>query len=158
MLTQPRTSDKLHSMAENKMVPTAESVQDFLASVEHPVRRQDGETLLALMQRVTGEPAVMWGQSIVGFGSYHYKYASGHEGDAAAVGFSPRKASLSVYGLTYAPGSDALLERLGKHKKAVACVYINKLTDVDMQVLAELIELGYRYMTGNEHESLQSRK
>ena len=77
------------------MVPTGESVEEFLASVEHPVR-QDARTLLALMQEVTGETPVMWGQSIVGFGSYHYKYASGHEGDAAAVGFSPRKASLSV--------------------------------------------------------------
>jgi hypothetical protein len=145
-------------MAENKMVPTGESVQDFLASVEHPVRRQDGETLLTLMHEVTGEPAAMWGQSIVGFGSYHYKYASGHEGDAAAVGFSPRKASLSLYGLTYAPESEALLERLGKHKRAVACVYINKLADVDMQVLAELIGQGYRYMTSTDHESLQSKK
>lgn len=145
-------------MAENKMVPTGGSAEDFLASVEHPVRRQDGETLLALMQQITGEPAAMWGQSIIGFGSYHYKYASGREGDAAAVGFSPRKSSLSLYGLTYAPQSEALLERLGKHKKAVACVYINKLADVDMQVLADLIDLGYRHMTGTDHESLQSGK
>ncbi len=139
------------------MVPTGESVEEFLASVEHPVRRQDGETLLAMMQEVTGQTPVMWGQSIVGFGSYHYKYASGHAGDAAAVGFSPRKASLSVYGLTYAPESEALLERLGKYKKSVACVYINKLADVDMEVLAELIGQGYRYMTTADHQSLQSR-
>ena len=84
------------SMAENKTQATGASVEDFLAAVEHPVRRGDGLRLLALMSGITGKPAQMWGPTIVGFGRYHYKYASGREGDAAAVGFSPRKSSLSL--------------------------------------------------------------
>ena len=89
----------------------------------------------------------MWGPTIVGFGRVHYKYATGREGDTAAVGFSPRKASLSLYGLTNAPGAAALLGRLGKHKTGAGCLYINRLADVDEAVLAELISLGYRYST-----------
>jgi hypothetical protein len=143
-------------MAENKTAPTDVAVEAFLASVEHPVRRQDGETVLELMRDITGQEPVMWGPSIIGFGSYHYKYASGREGDAAAVGFSPRKGNLALYGLTYAPESAPLLERLGKHKTSVACLYVNKLADIDLGVLAELIELGYRTITAAEPESFQS--
>ena len=145
-------------MAENKTAPTDVPVDVFLASVEHPVRRRDGETVLRLMREVTGEEPVMWGPSIIGFGSYHYKYASGREGDAAAVGFSPRKANLALYGLTYAPGSAPLLERLGKHKTGAACLYINKLADIDLDVLRELVQLGYRHMTTTDHESLQGQR
>lgn len=133
-------------MAENKTVPTTASPADYIASVTNERRRQDGEDLLALMERITGEEAVMWGPSMVGFGSYHYKYATGREGDALAVGFSPRTANLALYGLTYAPGVDELLGRLGKHKTGAACLYINKLDDVDLHVLEQLIELGHRYM------------
>jgi Domain of unknown function (DU1801) len=145
-------------MAENKTAPTDVPVEAFLASVEHPVRRQDGETVVELMRDITGQEPVMWGPSIIGFGSYHYKYASGHEGDAAAVGFSPRKGNLALYGLTYAPESAPLLERLGKHKTGAACLYVNKLADVDLEVLKELIELGYRTMTTADHQSLQSQR
>ncbi|MGM0930381.1 MAG: DUF1801 domain-containing protein [Actinomycetota bacterium] len=145
-------------MAENKTAPTDVPVEAFLASVEHPVRRQDGETLVELMRDITGHEPVMWGPSIIGFGSYHYKYASGHEGDAVAVGFSPRKGNLALYGLTYAPESAPLLERLGKHKTGAACLYVNKLADIDLDVLKELIELGYRTMTTADHESLQSQR
>jgi hypothetical protein len=138
-------------MAENrtqtKTQATAASVQEFLAQVEHPVRRADGYRLLDLMSGITGEQAQMWGPTIVGFGRYHYKYDSGREGDAAAVGFSPRKASLSLYGLTYGPESAALLGRLGKHKTGAGCLYVNKLADVDEAVLAELIRLGYGHVT-----------
>lgn len=143
-------------MAENKTAPTDVSVEAFLASVEHPVRRQDGETVVELMRDITGQEPVMWGPSIIGFGSYHYKYASGHEGDAAAVGFSPRKGNLALYGLTYAPESAPLLERLGKHKTGAACLYVNKLADIDLDVLKELIELGYRTITTADAESFQS--
>ncbi|MCU1547127.1 MAG: hypothetical protein JWO29_78 [Arthrobacter sp.] len=134
-------------MAENKTQATGASVDEFLAAVEHPVRRRDGRRLLALMSEVTGEEPRMWGPTIVGFGRYHYKYESGREGDAAAVGFSPRKASLSLYGLTYGPQSAELLGRLGKHKTGAGCLYVNKLDDVDESVLTELIRNGYRQMT-----------
>jgi hypothetical protein len=143
-------------MAENKTAPTDVPVEEFLASVEHPVRRQDGETVVELMREITGQEPVMWGPSIIGFGSYHYKYASGHEGDAAAVGFSPRKGNLALYGLTYAPESAPLLERLGKHKTGAACLYVNKLADIDLDVLKELIKLGYRTITTADSETFQS--
>ena len=145
------------AMAENKTAPTDVPVDEFLAGIEHPVRRADGEALLDLMHQCTGEEPLMWGPSMVGFGSYHYKYASGREGDSLAVGFSPRKPNLALYGLTYAPGSAKLLARLGKHKTGAACLYINKLADVGLDVLRELVTLGYRFMTTHDHESLQSR-
>jgi hypothetical protein len=136
---------------QNKTQATTDSAQEFLAQVEHPVRRADGYRLLDLMSGITGEPAQMWGPTIVGFGRYHYKYDSGREGDAAAVGFSPRKASLSLYGLTYGPEVPGLLARLGKHKTGAGCLYINKLDDVDETVLAELIRNGYRHVTTALH-------
>jgi Domain of unknown function (DU1801) len=138
---------------QNKTQATDASVGEFLAAVEHPVRRADGLRLLELMSKITGEPARMWGQTIVGFGRYHYKYATGREGDAAAVGFSPRKGSLSLYGLTYGPEAAALLGRLGKHKTGAGCLYVNKLADVDEAVLAELIRLGYRHVTTALHQA-----
>jgi hypothetical protein len=134
-------------MAENKTQATGGSVDEFLAAVEHPVRRSDGSRLLALMSGITGQEAQMWGPTIVGFGRYHYRYESGREGDAAAVGFSPRKGSLSLYGLTAAPESAGLLGRLGKHRTGAGCLYVNRLEDVDEAVLAELIRAGYRHMT-----------
>lgn len=139
-------------MSENKTLPTGASVADFLGSIEHPVRRGDGYRLLELMSRITAQPATMWGPSIVGFGSYHYKYASGREGDAAAVGFSPRKSSLSLYGLTYGPDAAALLDRLGKHRTGAGCLYINKLDDIDATVLEELVRQGYRHVTTVLHQ------
>jgi hypothetical protein len=134
-------------MTENKTQVTGASADEFVAGVEHPVRRQDGLRLLDLMAELTGEGAEMWGPTIVGFGRVHYKYATGREGDMPAVGFSPRKASLSLYGLTNAPESVGLLARLGKHKTGAGCLYVNKLADVDEAVLAELITLGYRHLS-----------
>jgi hypothetical protein len=125
-------------MAETKTKPTGASVDAFLDSVAHPVRRADGKAVRDMMERITGEPAVMWGPSIVGFGSYHYRYASGHEGDACRIGFSPRSANL----VFYVGGFDdyeALLARLGRHKRSKACLYLNKLADVDMAVLEEIV-------------------
>jgi len=139
-------------MAENKTQATEASVEDFLDGVENPARRRDGLRLLALMKENTGEAAVMWGPSIVGFGSYHYRYESGREGDTVAVGFSPRKGSLSLYGLTYAPEAAELLPRLGKHKIGAGCLYITKLEDVDEAVLAELIRAGHRHSTTVMHQ------
>ena len=122
-------------------------MEEFLAAVEHPVRHRDGLRLLEMMKEITGEQPEMWGPTIVGFGQYHYRYASGREGDAAAVGFSPRKASISLYGLTDGPEAAGLLPRLGKHKTGACCLYVNKLADVDEAVLAELITTGYRHVT-----------
>jgi hypothetical protein len=125
-------------MAETKTRPTIQSVDAFLEVVDHPVRREDGKILRQLMERITGEPAVMWGPSIVGFGTYHYKYATGHEGDMCRVGFSPRSGKLVLYVGGF-DGYDALLEPLGKYKRSQACLYLNKLADVDLTVLEQII-------------------
>jgi len=138
-------------MAENKTQPTAVPVDEFLAAVEHPGRRADSFELLELMGSVTGQEAVMWGPGIIGFGSYHYRYASGREGDATAVGFSPRKANLALYGLTYGPDAERLLPALGRHKTGVSCLYINNLQDVDRDVLAEMVRTGYHHVMAELH-------
>ena len=124
-------------MAETKTKPTAVSVDAFLEGVEHPVRRADGKLLRVMMERITGEPATMWGPSIIGFGSYHYRYESGHEGDSPRVAYSPRSANLVLY-LGGFPEYDALLGTLGRHKHSKACLYLNKLADVDLNVLEEI--------------------
>ncbi|MAU01245.1 MAG: hypothetical protein CL608_29220 [Anaerolineaceae bacterium] len=133
-------------MSENKTRPTDQSVLDFLNKVDHKTRREDGLALLEMMTEITGEEAVLWGSSIVGFGSYHYKYESGREGDMPLVGFSPRKQSMTLYIM---PGFDAyedMLAELGKHKLGKACLYINKLADVDDDVLRSLIKSSYEHM------------
>jgi hypothetical protein len=137
-------------MAETKTRPTDVSVDAFLDAVAHPVRRADGKTVRAMMERVTGEPATMWGPSIVGFGSYHYRYASGHEGDSPRVGFSPRSANLVLYVGGF-PDYEALLARLGKHKSSKACLYLNKLADVDLEVLEEIVRQTYAATDGIDH-------
>ena len=137
-------------MAEIKTKPTDVSVDAFLDGVEHPVRRADGKAVRAMMERVTGEPAVMWGRSIVGFGSYHYRYDSGHEGDMCRIGFSPRSANLVLYVGGF-PEFDDLLARLGKHKRSKACLYVNKLADVDSAVLEEIARKSYAASEGATH-------
>ena len=129
-------------MGSTKTKPTDASVDAFLDGVEHPARRADGKAVRAMMERVTGEPAVMWGPSIIGFGGYHYRYASGQEGDACRVGFSPRSANLVLYVGGF-PEYEALLAKLGKHKRSKACLYLNKLTDVDPAVLEEIAQRTY---------------
>ena len=114
-------------MGENKTRPTDASVAGFIARVDGEERRADCEALVALMQRVTGEPAVLWGEAIIGFGSYHYRYASGREGDAPLAGFSPRKGDISVYLTCDTPAQPALLARLGKHRMGKACLYLRRL-------------------------------
>lgn len=136
-------------MAEIKTKPTKVSVDAFLDGVERPGRRADGRALRAMMERVTGEPAVMWGPSIVGFGAYHYRYASGHEGDMCRIGFSPRSAHLVLYVGGF-PDYEALLARLGKHKRSKACLYLGKLADVDPAVLEEIVRLTYEATEGAE--------
>ena len=127
-------------MAENKTKATAFSVPAFLDACTDDERRADAKALTRLMQKVTGDMPIMWGPSIVGFGSYHYIYESGREGDAPIVGFSPRKAANVLYGTTGFRGAEALLAKLGKHTTGKGCLYIKKLADVDVKVLEMLIE------------------
>jgi hypothetical protein len=130
-------------MAENKTRPTKMSPAAFLAQVENERRRNDGYELLALMQEITGEPPQMWGPTIVGFGQYHYTYASGHEGDSPLAGFSPRKANLVLY-IGSALDDEKLMAGLGKYKRGKGCLYINKLDDIDRQVLRRLVTRSVR--------------
>ena len=130
-------------MAENKTQKTGESVGEFISSVENKRRREDGLTLLEMMREITGLEPDMWGPSIIGFGDYHYKYESGREGDMFLTGFSPRKQSLSLYIMAGFDSYDDLLVSLGKHRKGASCLYINKLADVDMDVLHELVRVSF---------------
>jgi hypothetical protein len=123
-------------MAENKTKPTKLSVTAFINSVSDSARRADAKALVKLLQRATGEEPKMWGPSIIGFGSYHYKYDSGREGDMPIVGFSPRKAATVLYGVA---GARELLPKLGKHTTGKGCLYIKKLADVDREVLEEMV-------------------
>ena len=133
-------------MSDLKTQPNDASVEAFLNSVENEKRKADGLEILELMKEVTGEPAKMWGDSIIGFGSYHYKYDSGREGDWFLAGFSPRKQSLSVYITAGFKQYDEILSRLGKHKLGKSCLYINKIEDVDREVLQELVEASVEHM------------
>jgi hypothetical protein len=123
-------------MAENKTRATTVSIDDFLDAVADEQRRADGKALRALMERVSGEPAVMWGPSIVGFGHHHYKYESGREGDMARIAFSPRAKELVLYGGFLR--NESLLARLGKYKAGKGCLYIKRLADVDMAALESM--------------------
>jgi hypothetical protein len=131
-------------MAEPKTKITDGSVEAFLNSVEGEPRRKDAFVLLDLFKSITGEDPRMWGSSMVGFGSYHYKSErSSQEGDWFLVGFSPRKQSLTLYVLPYSEHNPDLLKKLGKHKTGKGCLYINKLADVDMAVLQEIVRESY---------------
>jgi hypothetical protein len=133
-------------VAENKTKATAASVEAFLDRIPNATRRQDAHTLLRMLKGITRQPPKMWGPSIIGFGSYHYKYATGREGDMPMAGFSPRAAALTVYVMRGNARYDALIARLGKCKTSVSCVYINKLADVDLDVLRELMATSYRHL------------
>lgn len=129
-----------------KTLPTAASVDDFIAAVESPGRRADAQTLLGLMRELTGEPGQMWGPSIVGFGSYHYVYASGRAGDWPRIGFSPRKANLVLYIMPGFAGYTELLAQLGPHRTGSSCLYLNRLAQLDVGVLRELIAAAWADM------------
>lgn len=135
--------------AENRTRPTEVSPAEFVAAVGHDTRRADSEVLLGWFEEVTGYTPKMWGPSLIGYGRYHYKYDSGREGDMLITGFSPRKANLVLYIMPgYRDLSDKLA-RLGKHKIGKSCLYINKLADIDMYVLREIVEDGLAYMKEN---------
>jgi len=131
------------NMTENKTKPTTMSVDAFIAAVESNRRRSDALTTLKIYNEVTGLPAVMWGPSIIGFGTCHYVYESGREGDMPVAGFSPRKSNITFYVGDKFEGAKSLYAKLGKHKKSAACLYINKLADVDLDVLRNIIALDY---------------
>ncbi|WKZ68799.1 MAG: DUF1801 domain-containing protein [Melioribacteraceae bacterium] len=127
-----------------------QSVEAFINTIENPKRREDSFVVLDLMKKITKEEPKIWGTSIVGFGNYHYKYSSGREGDWFVTGFSPRKASLSLYIMSGFKEYEELLSKLGKFKTGVSCLYINKLEDVDMTVLKKLIKLSVKKMKSNK--------
>ncbi|MCJ0932385.1 DUF1801 domain-containing protein [Virgibacillus halodenitrificans] len=131
---------------ELKTKENDENVIEFIEKVENNRKREDAYKLLEIFTETTGYEAKMWGDSIIGFGSYHYKYKTGHEGDAPLVGFSPRKARISLYFATGDIEREKLLESLGKHKSGKACVYINKVEDVNIHVLKELIERSITFL------------
>ena len=139
-------------MSDVKTKVNDASVEDFLNAVAHPVKKADSFILLEMMTEVTGVAPKMWGDSIVGFDSYHYVYASGREGDWPMVSFSPRKQNISLYIMPGFVNFDDLLKKLGKHKTSKACLYINKLADVDLDILKELIQQSVDYMRNKYHK------
>ena len=133
-------------MSEPKTKPTSQSVREFLKTIAPEEKRQDNFALLEMFESITGEKAVMWGPSIVGFGLYHYKSErSSQEGDWPLVGFSPRKQNLTLYVMTGNKDSQELFKNLGKHTTSKACLYIRRLSDVDQTVLEKLIQKSYRH-------------
>jgi hypothetical protein len=130
------------SKAENKTTVTPVDPAEFITAVDHPTRRADALVLDGLFRRVTGFQPRMWGPTIIGYGQYHYTYDSGREGDFLATGFSPRKANLSIYILPGYADFGSILDRLGKHRIGKSCLYVNKLADIDLTVLEELVRAG----------------
>lgn len=133
-------------MAELKTKPTNVSVKKFLNSLKDEQKREDSFVVMEMMKKITGEEPKMWGPSIVGFGKYHYKYDSGHEGDMCMAGFSPRKEALTIYLVPGFQKNKSLMEKLGKHKTGKSCLYIKKLEDVELNVLEKLISNSFKYM------------
>jgi len=133
---------------------TGASVAEFLARIPDPQRREDARRLCAVMEEITGEPPAMWGTSIIGFGAYHYRYASGHEGDSALAGFSPRRAHLAIYLIGgFENRYQRVLARLGPHKTGKGCLYIKRLDDVDRDALGELINRSVQVRKGVDRMS-----
>lgn len=126
-------------MAKNKTTETEYSVIDFINTIEDDIKRADAYELVKLMQKTTGFQAKMWGPSIIGFGSYHYEYTSGNEGDAPLAGFSPRKTATSLYLYLPSENKEELLLKFGKYKAGKGCVYIKKLSDINIEILKEMI-------------------
>jgi uncharacterized protein YdhG (YjbR/CyaY superfamily) len=134
-------------MGDNKTKPTNTKVDDFLSKID-PKRQEETKSIIEIMQKISGFNPVLWGPSIIGFGSQHYKYETGREGDMPVISFSPRKASISIY---FAEGFDRysdLLSKIGKYKASVSCLYINKLEDVNMEVLREMIKQSFERASG----------
>jgi len=135
---------------KNKTQPTKINPAEFIAAVENEQKRKDAEWVRQMMEEVTGEPPKMWGPSIIGFGTYHYVYESGREGDWMLTGFSPRKTAMSVYLMGDLEEEQEILEKLGKHKIGKSCLYIKKLSDVDLDVLREIVERSVQRVRNGE--------
>lgn len=132
---------------QNKTQITDASVDNFLDQIKDEQKRKDSFEIKALMEAITGEPAKMWGSTIIGFGTYHYKYDSGREGDFMKTGFSPRAQNISIYIMTGFERHDELVQKLGKYKVGKSCLYVKKLDDIDREVLKELVSSSYQLMT-----------
>lgn len=137
-------------MAENKTQPTDQNVDEFINGLQDEQQRQDSQAILGMMQEVTGEKPVMWGEAIVGFGRYDYKYASGRSGTWFLTGLAPRKRNMSLYIMAGFDRYPELMERLGKYKTGVGCLYINRLQDVDFNVLRELVTQSVAQMRASQ--------
>ena len=134
-------------MADLKTKLNDESVEDFLNKIDTEQRRADAFEIMKIMEEATGQPSKMWGGSIVGYGSYHYKYDSGHEGDMCKIGFSPRKQNFALYGILGAEKKEEYLQKIGKHKVFGSCLHLSKLADTDKTVLKKLTKEAYKGMT-----------
>lgn len=134
-------------MTKNKTEFTDKNVDDFLQTLESEQKRKDSYELIALMEKITGEKAKMWGSTIVGFGNYHYKYESGHEGNAPLIGFSPRKTAISLYVFTGLQEHEHMLENLGKFTMSKACIYVKRLTDINLDALTGLLNHSIDYVS-----------
>ena len=140
-------------MAEQKTKPTEQSVDAFLEKIPSEQTRDDCHVLIKIMSKVTGYPPKMWGPGIVGFGKYHYKYESGHEGDSCLTGFSPRKAAISLYVMHPDSGQEELMQKLGKHKAGKGCIYVKKIADIDAKVLERLVASSVKYLQNKYGQS-----
>ena|SRR5688572_18151136 len=134
-------------MAKNKTTETSSSVTEFVLKVDNEAKRDDSFQLIEILKSITGFEPKMWGPTIIGFGSYHYKYESGHEGDAPLAAFSPRKDSLVLYFATEFEDREVLLSQLGKHKSSKSCVYVKKLSDIDLKILEIMTVNSMSYVT-----------
>lgn len=144
-----KTNSLIHffnDMANNKTTETAVNVEDFINNVADPTKREDSLKLIEIIKNKTGFAPKMWGPSIVGFGSYHYKYASGHEGDSPLVAFSPRASSIVLYLSASFEKREKLLENFGKYKTEKSCIYIKKLADINLEILQEMMENHIKYI------------
>ncbi|TLU62022.1 DUF1801 domain-containing protein [Thalassotalea litorea] len=133
-------------MSDNKTQPTNLDPDTLIAAIEHPVKRQDSEQLLQIFSDITKQKPKLWGTSIIGFGQYHYRYDSGREGDFLRAGFSPRKQNIALYIILGFSQYQSLMAQLGKHKVGKSCLYINKLADINLDILKQLIKLSYQDM------------
>ena len=133
-------------MAELKTKLKDESVTSFLNTITDEIKRKDCFAIVEMMSEVSNQPPKMWGTSIIGFGSYHYKYESGHEGDMCMIGFSPRKQNIAIYGMGGEERNEDLLKALGKYKTGKGCLYINKLSDVNSDILKNIFKASFEYM------------
>lgn len=137
-------------MSDLKTKPTDQNVEEYLKKVENPTKREDSFKILELMKDITNEEPTMWGDSIIGFGSYHYKYKTGREGDWFVTGFAPRKQNLTLYIMSGFDRYDELLRKLGKHKLGKSCLYINKLKDIDTSILREIVKQSIEFVRKGE--------